>query len=365
MKKTTIASALCALLLSIDVAHGENTYTVPLFHAAGNESGQGFVRILNASANRGTISITAWDDAGNDFGPLALAIDASTALHFNSNDLEQGNAFKGLTGSTGRGQGDWRLTLTTELDLIVLAFVRTADGFLTSIHDTVHGQWDARLARHVYPARIFNPGSNTRQVSKVRIVNPNDEAQPVTVFGLTDDGALAPGAVTVQLGAGAARLLSAEELESGQAAGLTGALGDSRGKWELRVLAERPLIVMSLIQADTGHVTNLSTAPVLLAPANAEAFQARMAGKRVVAGLYSAEFAANARFTERYYGIPRGGTWQYTAIGPRSGLLRIRYDDGTDCTVSVIYETQESARTLSACDNGTGLDLYWRVLPRS
>ena len=49
MKTTAIASALCALLLSIDIAHGENTYTVPLFQAVGNGGGQGFVRILNAS----------------------------------------------------------------------------------------------------------------------------------------------------------------------------------------------------------------------------------------------------------------------------------------------------------------------------
>ena len=134
-KPPTLASALCALLLST-TAHGENTYTVPLFHGTLNESGQGFVRILNASNRSGAVSITAWDDAGSEFGPLTLAIDASSALHFNSNDLEGGNPSKGLTGSTGPGQGDWRLRLTTELNLVVLAFVRTADGFLTSIHDT-------------------------------------------------------------------------------------------------------------------------------------------------------------------------------------------------------------------------------------
>ena len=363
MKGVATIAALCGLLLAVDIAHAENTYSVPLFHAVGNEGGQGFVRILNASDRAGTISITAWDDAGSEFGPLALAIDASTALHFNSNDLEEGNASKGLTGSTGDGDGDWRLRLNTELSLVVLAFVRTEDGFLTSIHDAVRGQWDTRLQRHVYSARVFNPGSNTRQVSKVRIVNPNDEAQQVTVFGLADDGAPSPGTVTAELGANAARLLSAQELESGQAAGLDGALGDGRGKWEIHVLAERPLIVMSLIEADTGQVTNLSTAPVFLAPANAEAFQARMAGRRLGAGDYSAEFGA-VRFIERLYGEEEGGNYQYTAIGPRSGLLHMRYDDGTVCNVSVIFVTQESGRILTVCNDGESFDLDWRVLPR-
>ena len=365
MKTTAIASALCALLLSVDIAHGENTYTVPLFHAVGNEGGQGFVRILNASEQSGTISITAWDDAGSEFGPLALAIDASTALHFNSEDLEDGNPSKRLTGSTGRGQGDWRLRLTTELNLIVLAFVRTADGFLTSIHDTVRGQWDTELERHVYRARIFNPGSNTRQVSKVRIVNPNGQAQRVTVSGLADDGARGDGTVTFQLGANAARLLPAQELESGQAAGLTGALGDGQGKWRLQVVAERPLTVMSLIQAatDYNHVTNLSTAPMFLAPANAEEFQARFSSKRLVAGPFSVEFDEE-RFTERYSGTVERGTYQYTAIGPASGFLQMRYDDGTDCAVSAIFETQESARSIAACDDGEGYEYNWRARPR-
>ena len=60
------------------------------------------------------------------------------------------------------------------------------------------------------------------------------------------------------------------------------------------------------------------------------------------------EFTAT-RFTERYDGTVERGTHQYTAICPRTGLLRMRYNDGTVCAVSVIYETQESARAISAC----------------
>ena len=50
-------------------------------------------------------------------------------------DLEAGNAGKGLTRSTGAGEGDWRLTLTSDLDLEVLSYIRTTDGFLTAMHD--------------------------------------------------------------------------------------------------------------------------------------------------------------------------------------------------------------------------------------
>ena len=55
--------------------------------------------------------------------------------HFNSNDLEQGNVGKGLTGSTGAGEGDWRLELSSDADIEVLSYIRTTDGFLTAMHD--------------------------------------------------------------------------------------------------------------------------------------------------------------------------------------------------------------------------------------
>ena len=41
----------------------------------------------------------------------------------------------------------------------------------------------------------------------------------------------------------------------------------------------------------------------------------------------------------------------------------MRYNDGTVCAVSAIYETQESARAISVCSDGEGYDIAWRVLP--
>ena len=49
-------------------------------------------------------------------------------MHFNSGDLEQGNADKGLTGATGSGEGSWRLALTSPLDIEVLSYLRTLGG---------------------------------------------------------------------------------------------------------------------------------------------------------------------------------------------------------------------------------------------
>ncbi len=65
-----------------------------------------------------------------------------------------GDADKGLTGGMGAGSGDWWLRFTSDLDIEVLSYIRTQDGFLTSMHDTV----PVAAARHT--VAVFNPGSN-------------------------------------------------------------------------------------------------------------------------------------------------------------------------------------------------------------
>ena len=57
---------------------------------------------------------------------------------------------------------------------------------------------------------------------------------------------------------GAARSVTAQDLETGE--GLDGALGDGAGKWQLVVSADTAVVVMSLLESPSGHLTNLSTA---------------------------------------------------------------------------------------------------------
>ena len=173
--------------------------------------------------------------------------------HFNSDGLEGGNPEKGLDGSTDSGEGDWRLELTSTLELEVLAYIRTEDGFLTAMHDV------APLTGAEHRVVTFNPEKNANQVSRLRLVNPGAQTAEVAIGG-TDDKGVSPGeAVEFTLAAGASRTLTAKELESGEAEGLSGALGTGTGKWRLTATSDRPVEVMSLLSSPTGHLTNLST----------------------------------------------------------------------------------------------------------
>ena len=220
---------------------------------------QGFVRVVNTSDEAGTVRIRAFDDAGTGYDPVTLAIEAGAVRHINSTDMETGNAAKGLGGSTGAPEkGHWRLALESDLGLRVMGYLRTADGFVTSMHDEVTEMPSQDGYR--YEVVFFNPASNVNQVSRLRVVNRSQSDASVTIEGLDDAGEAREEAVALTLPAGAARMLDARALESG-GEGLEGALGDGTGKWRLAVASDRPLTVMSLLASPTGHLTNLSTAP--------------------------------------------------------------------------------------------------------
>ena len=230
---------------------------VPFMPSASDSMRQGFVRIINESGASGGVRILAFDDGGNAANPIEIQLGAGQALHFNSGDLENGNANKGIEGVGPPAQGDWRLDVETALAVRVLSFVRTGDGFLTAMHDRLP---IARPGQSRRAAWTFNPGSNDQSASSLRLVNTGGGAEGVSIEGVDDQGNAA-GPVALTLAAGEARTLSALDLENG-AQGLTGTLGDGAGKWRLFVTAGQPVVGASLLKAATGHVTNLSTAGV-------------------------------------------------------------------------------------------------------
>ena len=227
---------------------------VHLFPSASEPLREGFVRIINHSSQAGEVTIDPTDDSGRSYDTLTLSIAASETKHFNSLDLENGNEDKGLTGSTGSGQGHWRLEFSSNLDIEVLSYIRTDDGFLTAMHDLAPGQ------PGFWRVSMFNPGNNSEQRSLLRLINEDDASADVTITGF-DGAGLSPGSdVRLSIRAGAARTLSAQELESG-GENMHGALGDGIGKWQLEVESDKDLAVVGLLASPTGSLTNLSTAP--------------------------------------------------------------------------------------------------------
>ena len=285
----------------VPMAPGMRLHHVPLFASAADSLGrQGFVRVVNRSDESGEVRIDAYDDAGVAHSPVTLALGAGRTVHFNSADLEEGNADKGLSVATGApGEGDWRLVLESALELEVLSYMRTSDGFLTSLHDLApFGEAGHRVA-------IFNPGSNANQVSRLRLVNPGAEPAAVRIEKIDDAGASPGTAVEVTVAGGASRTLTSQALESG--AGLVGALGDGAGKWRLAVTSDEPVLVMSLLSSPTGHLTNLSSVPrgtVEAAPSAAAVFAEHISAPVVQAKCVNCHVAGGIAGATRLHFVP-------------------------------------------------------------
>ena len=229
-------------------------YHLPLLPSAlASPSGRtGFVRIVNRSPRAGSVRVVAFDAAGRSQPAGELALDAHGAVHFSSQELEHGNADKGLVG-VGVGQGDWRLELRSNLEIGVYGYARGADGFVGSIHELA-----PTTAAGSHRVAFFNPARNARQASRLRIANTGDVAADVRISGVDDDGNPAAAAVRLTVPAYATRELTAQDLETGSAEGIAGALGEGAGKWRLVVEADPGIVVMSLVEDDAGHLANVS-----------------------------------------------------------------------------------------------------------
>ena len=312
-------------LTNLSTTPGKETGGVHFVHLMPSASDalgrQGFVRVINHSDEAGEVRIDANDDEGGSYGPVMLSVDASAVVHFSSDDLEDGNAAKGLSGGVGSGEGNWRVELSSELDIEVLSYVRTSDGFVTAMHDTVPSEG----GRHW--VAFFNPGSNSAQVSRLRLINLGEEAAEASVVGVDDRGESPGGEVTTTIPAGASRTFTAAELESG-GEGLGGALGDGEGKWRLTVTSAQPLVVMSLLSDPMGYLTNLSTAPGRepQGPSDLLVVSPSVSNSRPVAG---AAFTLSAT---------------------------VRNDGGAPSPVTVLRYYRSSDATVTATDRAVGTD---------
>ena len=221
-----------------------------------NDVQQGFIRVINKSADSIAVTITGRDDAGDlSIGRIRFDIPPFAARQVNSDDIEFGNAGLGLDGSLGDGVGNWQLKVSSDADITTMGFVRTSEGFMTSMHslsEVVDSGTDHRVD-------IFNPASNRNQVSRIRVSNQSDRVATVNVTGIDDAGVMR-GPATFSLAPFATIELTASDLENGSSAkGVSGGIGDGQGKWRLEVSSDESISVMNLLEAPGGFISNLSS----------------------------------------------------------------------------------------------------------
>ena len=224
-------------------------HRVPLFPSASDGEGRrGLVRAVNGSADSAEVGIDAFDATDRAYERLELTLGGEASGHFDSSDLEQGNAAKGLTGSTGPGEGDWWLELSSASDIEVLSYVDTASGPLSAVRGTA-GVETATGMR--YEAVLLSGAA-----VELRLLNTGAAAVEVSVSG-TDDAGAPGGQVELTLAPWVARTLTWGMLSEGES-GLRGALGAGTGSWRLSLESDGEIDVLSLVRGSGGMLSDVS-----------------------------------------------------------------------------------------------------------
>ena len=247
----TRAIAGAALLVALPFAHGN--IHIPLFVDGSNPSQQSFVRVFNLEDAPVEFLVLAFDDDGTEYGPVSFQLDGHGAMGINSERL-----MERLSEETGISEdpGDLRLIVTSKdpgRSIDAIGYMRTKDGFVTELWRGARSDCGGRSCFKFVPT--FNPASNYRQRSLLRLTNNTQRPVEVAIVGVDDNGESPGTEVRLSLDAYASRTLSASDLEAG-AEGISGSLGEGAGKWRLEIRGAG--IVQSLMESPTGHLTNLS-----------------------------------------------------------------------------------------------------------
>ena len=295
-------------------------HRVPLFPSASDGEGRrGLVRAVNRSAALAEVSIDAFDATDRAYERLELTLAGEASGQFDSSDLERGNAEKGLTGSTGPGEGDWWLELSSAADIELVSYVDTASGPLSALRGTAGMETESGMR---YEALLWG------ESGEVRLLNAGGAPASVRLSG-TDDAGSSGGAVELTLAPWSARTLTATALAEGEA-GMLGALGAGSGSWRLRLEADRELDVLSLVRGYGGMLSDVSRrGRPAGAPPRTEVIDATARGRP---DLWAAASASEAELSP-------AEAFELTAtVGNRGGSeappTTLRYHRSADATIT-------------------------------
>ena len=222
--------------------------------AKADSLGMALVRIVNRSDKKGTVALTAINSKGQPAPVETLTLRARGSLEFTTKQMEEGAPGKGLTG-VGPGDGHWRLVLSSTLDIVAVAYLRSTDGFLERIDQQEAPRTDGEDS--IYTVHVFHPAKWKRTSSRLRLVNSGTETAEVTITGFNAYGT-AQEPVTLKVHAGKARFVTSKHLEEG-GRGLEGSMGAATGRYHLHIRSTQPLGVLNLMHGtDPWRWTGLS-----------------------------------------------------------------------------------------------------------
>lgn len=120
--------------LRVSEVRGVTDVLLLTLNPSANDTQQTFLRLINPGPNEALVRLRPTDDAGVAGGEVELLLRPGEALQVTSDDLERGNADKGLSGAFGDGSGKWRVRLVADQTVVGQVLVRNrTDGTLSAL----------------------------------------------------------------------------------------------------------------------------------------------------------------------------------------------------------------------------------------
>jgi len=186
------------------VAGDGSVWWVPMFNPASNPNQRSRLRIVNTQDVPVDLRIEGIDDLGvAGAAPVSLSLLPLAAVELDASDLESGS------GGLGVGFGKWQLRVNASGRISVQSLLRDPNGNLTNLSSLPNLVESAPGQRNIW----FVPNAaNTAQQGFVRLLNRENRAGEVVLWGIDDAGQRSPGTITLTLPANASRQLNSQDL---------------------------------------------------------------------------------------------------------------------------------------------------------
>lgn len=229
-----------------------DTHSIPAFQNSSDGDSYSLLRVWNHANETGVASATIRDGDGSEIGPIELTINGVVTV-FSLSDLQ---AAADELDASWPNDDFIEIEMRSDLALDVFPFSVRANG--------LHVPMDELAPTDRFATRVvnFETDSSETTESLLRINNRDSEEALVTVYGRARNGNISSD-ISFSLEPNGAKTITESELRNG-ATRINGRLGSSSSDWQLYVIADRRVSVMSLLRTSNGDLSNLSAAPNLV-----------------------------------------------------------------------------------------------------
>ena len=244
---------ICLLLALPSITQAQTSdfqIDVPLFFLQNQGSQQGALRIINHSAQPGSVAISSIDDEGNQSGSATIHLAKHEAILLYADELLSGSDRVDLESPITPVPFS-RLRFNSDIKIEALSYLINNEGLLTVLNTTLlseSGCWRIPL--------FLSKGQLT--TSFLRIMNVSDKPTDIEISARDDLGYIAPRNVAFTLASNSSTWITSEELEDGTDL-FEGAIGGGSGEWQLALRSTQPTMVMHLLRGSEENWTNLSS----------------------------------------------------------------------------------------------------------